>query len=73
MIIMGYSQVTGNKYVFAASMLPYVFIPYTDPWDAEAVRVESKHERQSSPHFFTVGWCLPIAFYLQTLHPVFRG
>jgi bacteriorhodopsin len=37
MIIMGYiAEVTGNKYVFAASMLPYLFI-LRDPWDAKSV------------------------------------
>jgi bacteriorhodopsin len=66
MIIMGYvAEVTGNKYVFAASMLPYVFILYEIRGMQKLLESKGKHDASRLGHFFTVGWAVyPIAFYL---------
>jgi bacteriorhodopsin len=66
MIVMGYvAEVTDNKYVFAASMLPYLFILYEIRGMQALLKGKGKENAARLGHFFTAGWAVyPIAFYL---------
>jgi hypothetical protein len=55
-----------------ASMLPYVFILYEDPWDAKSVRIKGNKNASRLGHFSQLGG-VSIAFTCRRteVHPVF--